>query len=74
MKRFVIPIISFLIVFMATYLILCYLPSLRIKLFAEPMEYFVESIKHMVVFKTFISVLTGLLVGVITFIFRKRAK
>lgn len=74
MKKFVIPLISFLIVFIATYLILCYLPSLRIKLFAEPMEYFIESINHMVLFKTLISVLAGLLVGVITFVFQKRVE
>ena len=66
-------VISF-VVFIATYLIFCYLPSFRIKLFAPPMEYFVESIKHMVFFKTLVSVVAGLLVAGIPFIIQRRAK
>ena len=55
-------LILFVVVFIATYFVLCYLPSLRIKLFAPPMEYFVESIKHMVFLKSIVSVVVGLLV------------
>lgn len=61
-------LILFIVVFISTYLILCYLPSFRIKLFASPMEYFVESIKHMVFFKSMVSVVVGLLVVGILFI------
>jgi len=74
MKKVFTYLISFVFVFMAIYLILCYLPSLRIKLFAPPMEYFVKSIKHMVFFKSMISFFMGLLVVVILFIIHIRPK
>jgi hypothetical protein len=74
MKKVFTYLISFVLVFMATYLILCYLPSLRIKLFAPSMEYFVESIKHMVFFKTMVSVVVGLLAVGIPFIIQRRTK
>ena len=64
----------FVVVFIATYFVLCYLPSLRIKLFAPPMEYFVESIKHMVFFKSLVSVVVGLLAVGILFVSQRRAK
>jgi hypothetical protein len=67
-------LILFVVVFIATYFVLCYLPSLRIKLFAPPMEYFVESIKHMVFFKSLVSVVVGLLAVGIPFITQMRAK
>lgn len=67
-------LILFVVVFIATYFVLCYLPSLRIKLFAPPMEYFVESIKHMVFFKSLVSVVVGLLAVGIPFIIQKRTK
>mgnify|MGYP000930762013 FL=1 len=67
-------LILFVVVFIATYFVLCYLPSLRIKLFAPPMEYFVESIKHMVFFKSLVSVVVGLLAVGIPFITQRRAK
>lgn len=74
MKKVIISFSSFVIVFIATYLLLCYLPSFRIKLFAPPMEYFTESIKHMVFFKTLVSVVVGLFVAGIAFIIQRRAK
>lgn len=74
MKKIVISLISFVIVFNSTYLLLCYLPSFRIKLYAPPMEYFFESIKHMVFFKTLVSVVVGLLVAGISFIIKRRAE
>ena len=55
MKRIINYSIAFIGVFIVTYLIFCYLPSFRIKLFAPPTEYFVESIKHMVLLKTLVS-------------------
>lgn len=74
MKKAVISLISFIIMFITTYLILCYLPNFRIKLAAPPMVYFVESIKHMVFFKILVSVIVGLLVTGIPFIIQRRAK
>jgi len=67
-------LILFVVVFIATYFVLCYLPSFRIKLFASPKEYFVESIKHMVFFKSLVSVVIGLLVVGIPFIIQGRTK
>ncbi len=67
-------LILFVVVFIATYFVLCYLPSLRIKLFAPPMEYFVEGIKHMVFFKSLVSVVIGLLAVGILFFSQRRAK
>lgn len=67
-------LILFVVVFIATYFVLCYLPSLRIKLFAPPMEHFVESIKHMVFFKSLVSVVVGLLAVGILFVSQRRAK
>ena len=67
-------LILFVVVFIATYFVLCYLPSLRIKLFAPPMEYFVESIKHMVFFKSLVSVVVGLLAVGILLVSQRRAK
>lgn len=74
MKNGVISLISFVIAFIGTYLILCYLPSLRIKLFAPPLEHFVESIKHMVFFKTVVSVVVGLLVTGLSCIINKHTR
>ncbi len=71
MKKAVISLISFIIMFIATYSILCYLPSFRIKLAAPLMVYFVESIKHMVFLKTLVSVIVGLLVTDIPFIIQR---
>ena len=43
----ILSIILFIVGFIVTYLIMCYcIPGLRIKLAAEPMEYFIESIKY----------------------------
>ena len=75
MKKIVVRLVSFVVAFIATYLILCYSPGLRIKLFAPPMEYFVESIKHMVFFKTLASAGVGLLgAGGISSGIQRRAK
>jgi len=72
MKKVFKYFIYFVFVFVAAYLILCYFSSNRIKLDAPPMEYFVESIKHMVFFKTMVSAAAGLLAVVILFIIQRR--
>lgn len=72
MKKVIFPIILFVIIFAVTYFILCYLPSMRIKLDADPMTYFIESIQTMILFKTIISVIVGLLVGGLAFIISQR--
>ena len=46
--------------------------TLRIKLDADPMTYFIESIQTMILFKTIISVIVGLLVGGLAFIISQR--
>ena len=74
MKNGVLSIVLFIVSFVVVYLIMCYLPSMRIKLAAEPMEYFVESIKHNMSFKLLISSAIGVFVIGLSFIFRKYLK
>lgn len=55
-------IILFVFGFILTYLFLCYcVPSLRIRLDADPLTYFIESIKNSMIFKTIISSIVGLI-------------
>lgn len=62
----ILSIILFIVGFIATYLIMCYcIPGLRIKLAAEPMEYFIESIKSMVLFKSIVSCIVGIILAVL---------
>lgn len=49
--------------FCLTYLVICYLPSMRIRLAAPPLEYLIASIKHGVFFKTCVSSAFGLLLS-----------
>ncbi|RXJ04503.1 hypothetical protein DS745_03730 [Anaerobacillus alkaliphilus] len=72
MKKVVISVFSFFIVFVGTYVLIGYLPNFRIKLDAPPLEYFVETIKHMVFFKSLVSVLVGGLVSGALFIIIRR--
>lgn len=59
-------IILFAVGFAATYLIMCYcIPGLRIKLAAEPMEYFIKSIKQMAVLKSVVSCIIATILAVI---------
>ena len=52
--------------FVVTYLILCYgIPGLRIKLAAEPLAYFLASIRHMVFVKALISLVAAVLFSAI---------
>ena len=47
-------------VFAVTYIACCYIvPMFRIKLFAPPFEYFIESVKHMALLKIFISAIVA---------------
>ena len=73
MKKIIISIMLFLITFVAAYLIICFkIPGMRIKLDAEPMEYFIKSISHMAFFKTLVSLVAALIVGTIPLLVRKR--
>ena len=73
MKKILISLAIFLITFIATYLIICFaIPGMRIKLEAEPIEYFLESIRHMAFVKTAASLVAALIVGTIPLFFRKR--
>ena len=65
--------ILFLITFVATYLFVCFgIPGMRIKLDAEPIELFIESINHMMLFKTMISLVVASVVGAVPFLLRKK--
>ena len=69
----ILSIILFIVGFIATYLIMCYcIPGLRIKLAAEPIEYFIESIKYAAIFKAVISCIIGALLAIIPHIIKKK--
>lgn len=73
MKKKGLSAILFLITFIATYLLICYgIPGMRIKLEAEPMELFIESIKHMMFFKSMISLVVASVVGAVPLLLRKK--
>ncbi|MEG1887060.1 MAG: hypothetical protein RR177_02940 [Oscillospiraceae bacterium] len=59
-KKIILSIVLFIASFAVAYLIICYLPNMRIKLAAEPMEYFVESIKSNMGLKALVSTVVGL--------------
>lgn len=62
----ILSVALFVIGFIGTYLIMCYcIPGLRIKLDAEPLEYFIESIKSSVVFKSTISCIVGIILALL---------
>ncbi|NLL91717.1 MAG: hypothetical protein GX222_04775 [Ruminococcaceae bacterium] len=63
----------FLIVFITIYMMLCFaVPGLRIKLEAEPVEYFLASISHMVFFKTVISSAVALISMMIPILIKRK--
>ena len=73
MKRMILSAVLFLVVFIGTYLIVCFLiPGMRLKLDAEPREYFIACITHMVGFKVAVSAVAALVVGALPWIFRKK--
>ncbi len=54
---------------------MCYLiPGMRIKLAAEPMEYFAESIKHMALFKSTVSLLLAVIAGSIPLLGKRQKR
>lgn len=58
--------------FVSTYLVMCYcIPGLRIKLDAEPLEYFVESVKYTFLFKSIISFVIGIVLAILPRLYRK---
>ena len=73
MKKVSIALLLFVIVFVATYLVICFaIPGMRIKLDAAPAEYFLASIRHMAFVKTAASLVVALIVGTIPLFLRKR--
>ena len=65
-------VVLFLITFVCVYLFICFgIPGMRIKLDAEPVELFVESITHMALFKSVISLVVAAVVSAIPCLFRK---
>ena len=73
MNKKALSAILFLITFVAAYLFICFgIPGMRIKLEAEPMELFIESIKHMMFFKSMISLVVASVVGAVPFLLWKK--
>ena len=65
--------ILFVLAFLIAYVALCYLiPGLRLKLAAPPAEYFVESVRHMALFKGTIALAVGLVAAALPWLFSKR--
>lgn len=64
MKKQIASIVFFFAAFIAAYMIICFaIPGMRIKLEAEPMEYFIESIRHMIFMKSLMSLFPALIIG-----------
>ena len=73
MNKKALSAILFLITFVAAYLFICFgIPGMRIKLEAESMELFIESIKHMMLFKSMISLVVASVVGAVPFLLWKK--
>jgi len=73
MKKKLIPLVMFVLAFIATYLVICFaIPGMRIKLEAEPAEYFFRSLSHMALFKAIISFVCACILGAMTFILLKK--
>ena len=67
MKKRLLPLAIAALFFILTYLSLCYLiPDLRIKLAADPLTYFLQSVRHMLPFKTFLSLLVGITAAILS--------
>lgn len=66
MKKAGLSVALFLVAFIFTYLACCYMiPGWRIKLAADSATYFLESVKHMVLVKSLISLAAGLIASAI---------
>lgn len=73
MKKKTYKILIFALVFITTYLCICFcIPGMRIKLEAEPFELFVKSIKHMTLFKSLISLTVGIIIVGLVGIIKKK--
>lgn len=73
MKKKKLFIVLFLSAFIASYLTICFaIPGMRIKLEAEPMEYFLKSITHMIFIKSLMSLVIALIVGTFPLFIKKR--
>ena len=72
MKRTLTSILIFILGFIISYLMISWLPAMRIKLAAEPMEYFLENIRHMVQFKAMVSFAIGLVFASIPWLHKSR--
>ena len=74
MKK-IITIALLVLVFIETYLIMSfYIPSLRLKLIAPPLEFFLKSLASTWLFKFIISVVVGLIIGGIHVLLVKKNK
>ncbi len=60
--------------FIIAYVVCCYIPPLRIKLAADPLTYFAESLRHMAVFKAAVSAAAACLAGALTWFLGRRSK
>ena len=68
----ILSIILFIVGFIVTYLTMCYcIRGLRLKLAAEPMKYFIESIKYAAIFKIVISCIVGTILATLPHIIKK---
>lgn len=66
MKKKLLYAALFILIFTACYLIMSFaIPGFRIKLYAEPWVYFVESIRHNVSFKAAVSAAAALVIDVL---------
>lgn len=60
--------------FVAAYLICCYIPGWRIKLTADPLTYFVESLRHMMTLKLGIATVAAFVAGISPYLLPRREK
>ena len=60
--------------FIAAYLICCYIPAWRIKLAADPLTYFVESLRHMMTLKLGIATVAAFVAGISPYLLPRREK
>lgn len=64
MKRILLPAALAVAAFAESFILCCYLPWMRIKLAADALTYFVESVRHMFLFKTAVSGAVAAAVGI----------
>ena len=73
MKRIMVSVAIFIVVFIVSYVGLCYLvPGLRIKLAADAVTYFKESIRHIKKKKSVISLVIGSVLASSLYLVAKR--